>query len=341
MQAVRLALVGYGAWGGHHARAMASLPEARLAAIVERNPESRQQAAAATPGGQVFADHREMLAGRRSGRRGRRAADAPAPQRGHGRAGRRQAPAHGEALGATIPQCEALVAEAGRRGKLLAVGHEFRLSALWGKVKELIAAGEIGEPLYGLIEFWRNPYRLGLRRLALRHPPRGQLDPRGADPFLRPGPLVLRRPGRAGSGFAQANGLRPDRPELQDNFTAMLQFSGGPLRRRGPDAWPAWEHHQVVKITGTRGALWASWSGAGPHLPAHFWLKLMHGDQLQEVPIAKMTGEVYELVDEIAVFARAIRGRRPPAYRRRRPLVGGHVLEGPGIGRPRNNRSAG
>ena len=39
-----------------------------------------------------------------------------------------------------------LIALAKARGKLLAVGHELRLSSLWGKMKELIDAGEIGDP---------------------------------------------------------------------------------------------------------------------------------------------------------------------------------------------------
>ena len=47
------------------------------------------------------------------------------------------------------------------RSRVLAVGHEMRLSSLWGKVKELLAGGAIGKPLYALIELWRKPYRLG------------------------------------------------------------------------------------------------------------------------------------------------------------------------------------
>ena len=48
-----------------------------------------------------------------------------------------------------------------QHGRLLAVGHEFRLSSLWGRMKEMIDAGAIGEPKYLLIELWRRPYRLG------------------------------------------------------------------------------------------------------------------------------------------------------------------------------------
>ena len=109
----------------------------------------------------VFADHREMLAAVEVD-----AVDIVLPTHLHHGVGMDVLAAGKhllmeKPLASTIAQCETLVAEAGRRGTLLAVGHEFRLSALWGRVKELIAAGDIGEPLYGLIELWRNPYRLG------------------------------------------------------------------------------------------------------------------------------------------------------------------------------------
>src|SRR6202007_2957029 len=52
----------------------------------------------------------------------------------------------------TVEHCDELIALAGEQDRLLAVGHELRLSSLWGKVKELIDAGAIGDPLYALIE---------------------------------------------------------------------------------------------------------------------------------------------------------------------------------------------
>ncbi len=61
----------------------------------------------------------------------------------------------------SIAECDDLVQLAQAEGLQIAVGHEFRFSALWGKVKELVDAGAIGDPQYALIELWRNPYRLG------------------------------------------------------------------------------------------------------------------------------------------------------------------------------------
>ena len=43
-----------------------------------------------------------------------------------------------------------------------------------------------------------------------------------------------------------------------------------------------------------------------------FWLKLQRGDgPVQDVPIPKSSGEVYELVDEVAAVVRAVRDGTP------------------------------
>src|ERR1043166_6167539 len=60
-----------------------------------------------------------------------------------------------------LEDCDTLNRLARERGLVVAVGHEMRLSSLWGKGKEVIAAGAVGTPLYVLIELWRRPYRLG------------------------------------------------------------------------------------------------------------------------------------------------------------------------------------
>src|SRR5205807_2445081 len=63
------------------------------------------------------------------------------------------------------------------------------------------------------------------------------------------------------SVYAQAIARDAARPELQDNFTATVNFPGGRFAVIA-QTLAGFEHHQVVKLTGTKGALWASWSGA-------------------------------------------------------------------------------
>jgi myo-inositol 2-dehydrogenase/D-chiro-inositol 1-dehydrogenase len=223
-------------------------------------------------------------------------------------------------LASNTAQCDDLVREARRRGKLLAVGHEFRLSALWGKVKELLDAGAIGDPLYALIELWRNPYRLGSDGWRYDIHRVGNWILEEPIHFFDLARWYFAAAGDPVAVYARANGIRPDRPELQDNFSAMLQFPGGRYALVS-QTLAGWEHHQVVKITGTEGALWAGWSGAMDRT-AHpqFWLKVARGRgktsevsktsevwEVEEVPITSPSGEVYELVDELAAVARSIR----------------------------------
>jgi myo-inositol 2-dehydrogenase/D-chiro-inositol 1-dehydrogenase len=67
-----------------------------------------------------------------------------------------------------------------------------------------------------------------------------------------------------------------------------------------------------VKVTGTKGALWASWSGAMDRtFHPTFSLRAFDGEQVSEIPIEKITGEVYELEDEIALMVGAIREGKP------------------------------
>jgi myo-inositol 2-dehydrogenase/D-chiro-inositol 1-dehydrogenase len=208
-------------------------------------------------------------------------------------------------------ECDDLLAAARERRLKLAVGHEFRLSSLWGKAKQMIDAGAIGTPQYLLIELWRRPYRLGA-------------DGWRYD-IQRVGNWILEEPihffdlarwyfsglGDPVSVFARANSRQPDHPELQDNFSAIVNFPGSAYAVIS-QTLSAFEHHQVVKITGTRGSLWASWSGALDRtFHPTYSLKHHDGESVRDIPIEKPTGEVYELVDEITAMAAAVRDGGP------------------------------
>ena len=62
MKKIRFGLVGFGAWGGHHARAIAECPQTQLAAIAVRSPERQAEARTKHPGAHVVADYRQLLA---------------------------------------------------------------------------------------------------------------------------------------------------------------------------------------------------------------------------------------------------------------------------------------
>jgi myo-inositol 2-dehydrogenase / D-chiro-inositol 1-dehydrogenase len=311
MSNVRFGLIGYGAWGSHHARSIASVSGAELTAICSRSDASRAQAAQDYPQASIHSDYGQMLA-----REELDVVDVVLPSDLHYvvandvlAAGRHLLLEKPMALG--IAECDELVARAKKHGLLLAVGHELRLSSLWGKVKQLVDQGAIGEPLYALIELWRNPYRLGSEgwRYDLKRVGNWVLE----EPihFFDLARWYFAGAGDPVSVFAQANGRRADRPHLHDNFSAMVTFPTGRYAVIS-QSLGGWQHHQVVKITGTDGALVARWSGAMDRTfePEHS-LELLQGDKLQNVPIEKPSGEVYELVAEVESMVRAVRDGQP------------------------------
>ncbi len=308
---VRFALIGFGAWGSHHARAILESPRAELAAIAARSEKSQAAAREAYPGVRVVGDYRELLSDP-----GIEVVDAVLPSHLHHPIGLDVLRAQKHLLmekpmALSEAECDDLLAVARERGLRLAVGHEFRLSSLWGKAKAMIDAGAIGTPQYLLIELWRRPYRLGA-------------DGWRYD-ITRVGNWILEEPihffdlarwyfsglGDPVSVFARANSRQAGHPELQDNFSAIVNFPGGAYAVIS-QTLSAFEHHQVVKVTGTHGSLWASWSGALDRTfhPA-FSLKQSDGESVCEIPIERPTGEVYELVDEITAMAASVRDGAP------------------------------
>jgi myo-inositol 2-dehydrogenase / D-chiro-inositol 1-dehydrogenase len=308
MSKVRFGLIGFGAWGQHHARAIAECPLAELVAVATRSPVNQAEARRRHPAAVVVSGAAELLA-----RPDIEVVDVVLPSHLHFatgmdalRAGKHLLLEKPMAL--TVADCEALAEQARAQQRLLAIGHEFRLSSLWGKVKEMIDAGAVGEPLYVLIELWRNPYRTGTEgwRYNIKHVGNWILE----EPihFFDLARWYLSGAGNPVSIYARANSRQPEHPELQDNFSALVNFPRGAYAVIS-QTLSAFEHHQVAKVTGTRGALWASWSGAMDRtFHPTFSLKHFDGQKLAEVPMAGTSGEVYELAEEIAMMARAAQG---------------------------------
>jgi myo-inositol 2-dehydrogenase/D-chiro-inositol 1-dehydrogenase len=306
MTIARFGLIGYGAWGSRHARAITSVPGAQLVAVAAHSQASCARATAEHPGARVYSDPCDMLAGEEL--------DAVAvvlPSHLHHQAAKDVLLSGRHLLLETpmcldLAHCDELIALARERGLALAVGHELRVSPLWGRVKELIGAGAVGEPLYALLELWRRPHQPGSD--GWRNDPR------------RVGDWVLEEPihcfdlarwyfaalGEPVSVVAAASGARPDQPELHDNFSAIVHFPRGRYAVVA-QTLAAWNHHQTVKLTGTAGAIWATGSGAtdGTIEPT-FSLKLMRADRVEDVPIAKPSGEGYNLVEHIRRVTEAV-----------------------------------
>lgn len=308
---IRYGLIGFGAWGSHHARAIVESEGAELVAIAARSETTQSAAKEAHPEVEIYADYHALLA-----RDDIDVVDVVLPTNLHHAVGMDVLNA-GKHLLLEKPMalneadCDDLIATAQNVGRILCVGHEFRLSSLWGKVKSMVDEGAIGELQYTLIELWRRPYRQGSDGW------RYDVD--------RVGSWILEEPIHffdlarwyfSGAGdpvqvVGRGKARNPERPELLDNFSALLDFPGGGYAVIS-QTLSAFEHHQVVKLTGSTGSLWASWSGTMDRtFHPDFSLKYHDGEAVHEIPIDKLTGEVYELVDQVDAMTRAVRDGAP------------------------------
>ena len=304
---VRFGLVGFGAWGQHHANAITVTDGAELVAVSADSESSCQAARDAYPHALITRDYRDLLA-----RDEIEVIDVVVPSHLHHqvatdvlRAGKHlllEKP-----MGLSLRECDDMIDVAKQNDRVFAVGHELRLSSMWGKAKQMIDEGYIGRPQYALVELSRNPYRLGSGGW------RYDIDRVGSwileEPihFFDMARWYLRDSGNPTTVYATANSKQQDHPELHDNFSAIVQFE-----REGyavvTQTLSAFEHHQTVKITGTKGALWAAWSGAMDRTRhPTYTLRAFDGDSVTTIPIDRPTGELFELEDQVAQMVATLR----------------------------------
>jgi myo-inositol 2-dehydrogenase/D-chiro-inositol 1-dehydrogenase len=310
---VRFGLIGFGAWGRCHAEAIARTPGAELAAIAARSAESCAAAREQFPAARVHADYQDLLREPELD-----LIDVVLPSHLHREVGC-AALASGRHLllekpmALSVAECDDLIDTARRHQRLLAIGHEMRLSSLWGKVKELIDQGLVGEPQHVLVELSRRPYRTGADGWRYDIQRVGSWVLEEPIHFFDLARWYLGAVGEPETVYAAAKARRADRPELRDNFSAIVAFPGGAYAVVS-QTLSAFEHHQTVKVTGSRGALWAGWSGALDRTRhPTFFLKTFDGENVAEVPISRAAGELFELEDEMAVMVRAVRQGGPLA----------------------------
>jgi myo-inositol 2-dehydrogenase/D-chiro-inositol 1-dehydrogenase len=310
---VRFALAGFGAWGKLHAKSIHENAEAQLVAICAPTAATRAEARAAYPSAQIFGTPLEMIVWGRFD-----ILDIVTPSHTH-REIAVAALKRGchvlleKPMATTLEDCKAIAVAALTNGCRFAIGHEFRLSSQWGEIKKIIERGTIGEPQYVLVELSRRPYRLGADGW--------RYDPARVGSWVLEEPIHffdLARWYLEGSGdpvelHAFANSRNPQRPQLFDNFSAMFRYANGSYAVVS-QTLAAFEHHQAVKISGTKGALWAGWSGAldRAHEPTCF-LRVFDGEKLEEVKLEKQSGEVFELRTEIAQCVEMVRSGSAPA----------------------------
>jgi myo-inositol 2-dehydrogenase/D-chiro-inositol 1-dehydrogenase len=320
MKPLRFGLVGYGLFGAHHARAIAGTPGAELVAIAVPSQASQLAARTAHPDATIYANHRELLA-----RDDLDAIDVVVPNRWHYEVGLAvlESGRHlllEKPMALQLDHCDELIALASSKGLTLAVGHELRVSSLWGGVKSLIDDGAIGHPRACLVELSRFPYRQGSAGWRYDRQRVGSWILEEPIHFFDLARWYLRGSGEPATIYARANARSrnategvPHSADLHDHFTATVGFADGAYAVI-VQTLTAFGHHQTVKVSGSDGSIWATWSAADARAPRPtFSLHYGLADRVTQMPFDRPTGELLELADEIAAFAEAIRsGATPP-----------------------------
>jgi len=308
---VRFGLIGYGAWGKHHAAALRKTPGATLEGICCKSEASAVIARSDFPSVPVYRDYSELLKDP-----GIEAVDIVVPTYLHAEIGVAALESGKDVLlekpmALTVAECDWLIATAATHQRVLSIGHEFRVSTQWRKVKGLVDAGEIGEPMYALVTLFRFPYRRGSEDWRYI---RGKVGSWILEEPVHFFDLVMWYFERWGDpisvlGYGNTKG-RGD--GLYDNFTAIVRF---PRQRYAviTQTIAGFEHHQVMDIVGTDGSMRTWWSGVMDRtLHPTFEFKIQPRGQTQcETLAIEASGEVFELEEELKQTVIAFHDRRP------------------------------
>jgi myo-inositol 2-dehydrogenase / D-chiro-inositol 1-dehydrogenase len=321
---LRFGLIGYGLWGRHHARAITRAPGARLAAVACGSQETEAAAKADFPGVTVFRGYRSLLEIADLD-----AVDIVVPNHLHAEIGVAALEAGKDVLlekpmALSVQECDRLIEAAGKSGRVLTVGHEFRLSTQWGRLKTMIEAGEIGEPLYALVSLFRFPYRPGSGGWRFSQATVGSWTLEEPVHFFDSLMWYFEKWGdpvsilAIGSSKGRARGM-------YDNFSAVVRWPGR-LYGLVTQTLGGFEHHQVMEVVGTDGSVRTWWSGAMDRTRhATFELKVQRrGREKCEVISLPPSGELFELEEELTQVVAAFREGRPlvsGAEARKRVLV--------------------
>lgn len=310
---VRFGVIGFGAWGKCHAGAISNTEGAEVVAIAAKSEKTCAEGRELYPNASVYNDYRQLL-----DQDDIDVVHVVIPSYLHFEVAKAvlESGKHlllEKPMCLSIADCQALNRLAKGNNVLLAVGHELRLSSLWSRVKQEIDAGAIGEPQYALVELSRKPYRLGADGWRYDIDRVGNWILEEPIHFFDLARWYLSSAGKPTSLFATANSRQPGHPELQDNFSAIVNFDGGKYAVVS-QSLSMFEHHQTAKVAGTEGSLWASWSGAMDRTRhPSFFLKASNGEAVREIPIEKITGEIFELKDQVAMLLEAIHTGKPLA----------------------------
>lgn len=314
---MRFGLIGYGLWGRHHAEAIVKAPGVELVAIACESEKTAAAARERFPKAAVHRDIRSLLDDASI-----EAVDVVVPNHLHEEVGvaALQAGKHvllEKPMALSVEACNRLIAAADASGKVLTIGHEFRLSTQWGHIKALIDEGAIGSPRYANVSLYRFPYRPGSGGW------RYDRDRVGSWILEEPVHFFdsvmwyfeeLGDPNRlVAFGNARADGKTDAaRPAMADNFSTVMRWPGGQYAII-TQTLAGFEHHHVMEIVGSEGSIRTWWSGAEDRTrEPSFELKLQRaGATGAETVQVGASGELFELDEELRLVVEAFRAGKP------------------------------
>ncbi len=313
---MRFGVIGYGAWGALHARAIQQIEGCQLAAVAVPSEQSRVRASEET-GVPVFADYRSVLA--------LTAIDAVCiitPNHLHEQialdalaAGKHVLLEKPMALSAE--GCDRLLAAATAARRKLLVGHELHFSPLYLEMHRLISEGRIGRPRYMLVDLWRRPYRSGSDGW--------KQDPSRVGSWSLEEPVhyfdviawFLEASGEPQSVSAFGNRRDPSaRPAagVHENFTAVVSYADGAYGVIS-ESLAAVEHHLSVKVFGSSGLLHAEWHAQHDRsVRPVFSLSISDAGRMVSLPVETPPTETFELIAEIRAFTAAVEKDQPVPF---------------------------
>jgi len=308
---MRFGLIGYGAWGKLHAEAIRKAHGAELAAIACASEATAAEARGRYPDAVVHGDWRALLADRSID-----AVDIVVPNHLHAEIAIAALEAGKNVLlekpmAESIGDCDRIVEAVRRTGRVLSVGHEFRISTQWGLIRKLIREGEIGEPLYANVSLFRFPYRQGSGGWRYDR--------------SRVGSWILEEPvhffdmlmwwfenlgdPHLVHGFGNSKGRGQG---MYDNFSAIMRWRNGTYGVV-TQTLAGFEHHHVVEVVGREGSVRTWWSGTMDRTrdPRHELKIQRRGHDRCEIVELGPSGEVFELEEELAATVAAFEAGKP------------------------------
>ena len=228
MDRVRTGIIGYGKVAHTHALALSTLPESRLVAVCGRNLE-RAEAFAERYGIRAFADVQAMVA-----EAGVEAVIVCTPHPAHAApaVAAAEAGAHvlvEKPLAASLRDCDAIIAAAGKVEVKLGVISQRRPYEPVMRVKDAIDAGKIGKPVLGTVVMlgWRDEAYYG------SDPWRGTWADEGGGVLVNQSPhqldLLQWFMGPIDEVFAYWDNLNHPYIEVDDTAVALVRFRSGAL----------------------------------------------------------------------------------------------------------------